>query len=185
MQVSPISRARTVELALGAALVLVLVRATVSCILADPPAELPVPPGQPPFIQKTAVQPPQGLLIEWPATLVVPVLFSAPPTSTSSNAYNYLLQVDSMERGTGTSDGGAFGIVLLEVDTGMAPPHDQCHVVEFDVSNLSGTDSVVWTYAPNADFGSCGVFDAGPFGDAAFFDADAKVTIPVFDGGTD
>jgi hypothetical protein len=186
MQSSSRFRTRARGLALGTALLVALVRVAASCILADPPSQLPTPPSEGPTIGQT-LQPPPPLLIAWPTTFAVPVLLLDPPTSPSANTFNYLLQVDPPMgpiQAQGATAGGTSGTVLLEVNAGPAPAPDQSHIVVFSVYNAAGTDSAQWVYNPNEASGSCPSVDAGFYCDAAFPEAmPTDVTIPVPEGG--
>jgi hypothetical protein len=151
----------------GAAFALTVV-ALGACILADPPAELPIPPTAPIRILREDVYPPISLLTALPPEFVLPVIADTRQTELTA-----LLVVDLglsqlfPQQRPQSIDGSAN--VYVPVPRLVSP--DECHTLEVRISypDLSGADSVTWFYSPTGSFTGCPVFDAGAGdgGDAA------------------
>jgi hypothetical protein len=174
----------------GAALVSLL--AAASCVVADPPTELPtLPPSRPVIVRGTVVPSVSAVLGRWPETFIVPVELVDPRVTIYYSAF-----VDyNPATGEGldgrpqaiqpTSTPGAIRTLEIVI---TPPALDRCHTVEIVVAlNVSsftdpriahtppepGGDSVNWFFSPGGDLAGCPTLDAGiPVGDA---DADAEV----------
>jgi hypothetical protein len=180
--------------------------ANASCVLADPPPDLPAPAKHHPIIVKSSVSPPYTqVLPALPSRFVVPVELIDP--NTPSFLYEVFLDYDGSDPGQrpyyvptqpvqpspATVDGG---ITNIEFEIATAPPDpSSCHRLEllvafsFDLAaphtpDAYGADSVVWFYNPSGDPGSCPLFDAGG-ADGAAPDQQSDVIFmpPPPDGG--
>jgi len=148
----------------------------VSCILADPPAELPQEPiGRPTILHESVVPPVTRVLREWPREFIVPVDID-PRASFFWRAF-----LDFDPRSRAIYDGSPLpvtpdpqseegGIRMQEID--LDPPKDlaACHVLEIVVAlhfeeahtpSPPGGDTVVWFYSPTGDLSGCPIVDAG------------------------
>jgi len=212
MLVSSLRRPRALKIAaaiagLAASLAAVTsIAANASCVLADPPPDLPKPPKHHPIIVKSSVSPPftqeQTAL---PAKYVVPVELIDPDTP--SFLYEVFVDFDGSDPGQrpyyittqpvaptpSTIDGG---ITPIEFEITTAPPDPSaCHRIEllvafsFDLAaphtpDAYGADSIVWFYNPSGDPGRCPLYDAGG-ADGAAPDQQSDVIFmpPPADGG--
>jgi hypothetical protein len=152
--------------------------ALVSCILADPPPELPKPPARHPNIVHAAVTPradrPLGELP--PNGFIVPVEL---PDPTRTFEWRLFVDFDEVRNpspvrsgaGGGTAGSADKQYVPFSVD-GLAPG---CHRIEFMVAlhfdpsiahaaDASGSDSVTWFFTPSGSLAGCTTYDAGPGG---------------------
>ncbi len=159
----------------------------VSCILAEPPVELPKLPLTRPVIRRGSVVPSaDAILGTFPSTLIVWVELSDPTLSFEWSAfidYNPLTgdglvfepAKSTYEPGQLTSEGhGRSVTVPLPVPADL----ERCHVIEVvvalqfvstQINGLNahtpadpGGDSVTWFYAPGGDLRGCPTLDAGP-----------------------
>ena len=196
-------RHRPVRLALVSGIAGSLAMLAASCIVADPPPDIPAPAPHRPTIEHGSVVPPptQILVDKWTPdlqlTFDVPVELDDP---TSAFEWNVFFDYD---RNTNAS--AAFGqrvaadqtavdagVRLVEFTIGSPDP-TKCHVIEFIVAlrftvesshtpDAYGGDSVVWFYNPSGDPSGCPAYDAGGV-DAAFPDAGDPGPIIVPDAG--
>jgi hypothetical protein len=151
-----------VRAVVGAALTLAL-GGGAACVLADPPADLPVTPLAPPEILREDVQPPDSILQTFPSQFVVPV--AADPRAGVLGWQFSVDQVPVLRPPSGQeipADGG----VLLVFNPTQTPDAQECHTLELIVSypddlSVPG-DSVTWFYFPTNSVTNCPVFDAGP-----------------------
>lgn len=150
----------------------------VSCVIAEPPAEIPKLPEYRPIIVKSSVIPTAGrVLTEFPPVFVVPVELVDPTVRFSWRAYvDYDFAGRSAERlglvasGTSTPDAARSRIRNLEIR--FPPPSDlqACHVIQVIVANrfqgaiegrpahtpeAPGGDTIEWFYNPSGDFSGC------------------------------
>ena len=152
--------------AMAAGMVALVLSGAWACVLADPPAALPIAPFTPIRILRDSVTP-QGLLTSLPGEFVVPV--AADPRE-SELQYQFFVDQTAAgalrRQGIGT-DGGA----LVTVPDPLSIVVEECHTLELRVSYLdfTGADSISWFYSPTGNFNDCPVYDAGPpdAGDAA------------------
>jgi hypothetical protein len=155
----------------GAAVALLVV-APGACILADPPAELPIPPTAPIRILREDVSPPISFLTALPSAFLLPV--TADTRQSALTAQLFVDQVGAQPRPQ-SIHGTANVYVPVPTNTVSA---DECHTLEVRITypDLSGGDSVTWFYSPTGSFTGCPVFDAGPSdaGDASDGDAGAS-----------
>jgi hypothetical protein len=146
----------------GGGVALVAGAAAVACVLADPPADLPLSPIQAPQIVRGEVQPPLSLLDTFPNQIYAPV--TVDPRETDL-AWQWLID--------GTLALGLQQTVKIQSSTSVAilfdpvPPDlspEECHTFELDVfysgSSLPG-DDFIWLYSPTRSFADCPVYDAG------------------------
>ncbi len=162
---------------------------TESCILADPPADLPYYPPIRPTIVKGSVFPPTEQVIVPPLpTFMVPVELVDPNVTFE---WKVFVDFDSVDRPTpvlggdelpqvGTVDGG---VRFVNFALGDLIEATKCHTVEFSVArtfnitsphtpNPPGGDSVTWFVNPSGSLEGCPQYsaqrgDAGDGGDAA------------------
>jgi hypothetical protein len=170
----------------GAALASLLVAA--SCVIADPPTELPrLPPSRPVIVRGTVVPAVSAILGHWPDKFIVPVELVDPRVTIYYSAfvdYNPATGEGLDGRPQASQYDSKFtqgSIRTLEIL--ITPPSlDRCHTVEIVVAlNVSsftdpriahtppepGGDSVNWFYSPGGDLAGCPTLDAGiPIGDA-------------------
>lgn len=135
-----------------------------ACVLADPPAALPIPPLQPVVILRLDVQPPITSFLD-----TIPSEFQVPVTADpQEKTLDWRYFIDGIlvltQKVDITLDGGP---TLLHVPS-RSPVTEECHTLEIVVSYTGSTqsgDSVTWFYSPTRSFATCPIFDAGP-GDA-------------------
>jgi hypothetical protein len=131
-----------------------------ACVLADPPAALPVTPIEPPEILRDSVTPPLAfpLLYELPPQFTIPV--SVDPRETEITYTLVLDQGVPQPHNLSAEEGG----VIVVVDEPPELVAEECHTFEVRVSYpaAAGSDSVVWFYSPTQSFANCPVYDAGP-----------------------
>lgn len=161
--------------------------ALASCILADPPPDLPKPPARHPNIIHAKVTPPADRpLGEFPRNgFIVPVELPDP-----TRTFEWRVFVDFEEfRNPSPVKSGAGGGSAASADTqfvsfsveGLA---SGCHRIEFiaalhfdpsiaHAADATGSDSVTWFYTPSGSLAGCTTYDAGPNGpgNGAFNDA--------------
>ncbi len=155
------------------AAVLAASRALASCIIADPPAEPPMPQTAQPSILDQYVVPTPPLITEWPVGgFVVPI-----QASTTSV---YALYVDNLNTPVflpppvaAPADGG------YQANVSQDAPDGGCHIIYFGVEavldsnnpppspGVMAGDMAFWFYYPTGQ-GGCSGFDASAFGDGAF-----------------
>jgi len=169
--------------------VLATITAGISCVVADPPTDLPRLPQMRPIVVRSSVVPPvSAVLGRWPDKFIVPVELVDPRATIYYSAfvdYNPATGEGLEGRPQASpyeprSTQGA--IRTLEVPI-VEPSSDRCHTVEIVVAlNVSsftdpriahtppepGGDSVSWFYSPGGDLAGCPTLDAGitPVGDA-------------------
>jgi hypothetical protein len=131
-----------------------------ACLLADPPADLPVTPFAPPEILRTEVQPPiTSFLDALPNQFTVPV--AADPSQKE-------LLWEFSEDGAGETNSAPIvdGGVLLAIAPPTPTNLQECHTLVLVVSYADlptvPADSVAWFYSPTRSFDGCPVFDGGP-----------------------
>ena len=188
--------------ALGAVLApLVVAGGAVSCILADPPPELPTVPPQVPYILRESVVPPADqIFTDWPdggLDLIVPVEVLNPILQ-----YQYLLMKDYMTPNSapagarysgalGPPNPDAGGFELVPIIPIEKPLDANCHTYSlfvglslvpqlsanpeqgFTVRASAGSDMVTWTYSPSGGIGTCAAYDAAGLTDSAPQSTDA------------
>jgi hypothetical protein len=170
-----------------------------ACVIAEPPADLPTLPAEPPVIVRSGVVPPPNtVLTSWPDKFFVPVklsdsresvlaaYFADWNTATGSGFENY-------QQSDPPATGAAANPRVLEVQ--ITPQStDSCHVIEVVVQLYSplvnvnnptelhnpsaGGDSIVWFYNPNGDLAGCPTFDAGLQPDAQALESNPEAGIP-------
>lgn len=188
-----VRRTRTLSLAATIAACVASLAASASCILADPPPELPKPPKHHPIIVKGSVVPPYtNVLPELPPTFVVPVELIDPDTTFAWNAFvdfdptTNPQPVDGKILTPNPADVDG-GVTLVEFPIG-ALDTSICHKIQMVVAlsfaptsqhtpDSYGDDSIVWFYSPPG----CAAWDGG--GDGAFPDQDAGIFVPNEVGG--
>lgn len=163
-------------LAAGPALVFVME----SCILIDPPAQLPQLPRKRPVIVST--DPPQGRVLgTFPSTFLVNVEIPDPKEDIAWQAF-----IDYDQAPAGAVDPNAqnvepgvgdAGVRTLSVELKAPVELTRCHTIEVVVAAGSfvtphvpsppGGDIAYWTYSPTGD-SACPGYDAGPFADGSF-----------------
>jgi hypothetical protein len=174
----------------GSLLVSLAAALVVSCVIAEPPSDLPRLPETRPTILRGQVVPSAGSVLgRWPQKFTVPVELIDPKVTFLYSAfidYNPATGEGldpgfpaSSEFEQGTQDGR---VRTLEIPI-STPALDQCHTVEIIVAlrlNTTdprnahtplppGGDSVTWFFSPSGDLSGCPVLDAGiapPVGDA-------------------
>jgi hypothetical protein len=161
--------------------------ALASCILADPPPDLPKPPARHPNIVHAQVTPPA----DRPLGELLPDGFSVPvelPDPTRSFEWRVFVDYDEVKKptprliGSGGGTPTALDTEVVSFSVDLLEPG--CHRIEFIValhfdpsiahaSDGSGSDSVTWFYTPTGSLGGCTTYDAGPDGPGtgAFSDA--------------
>jgi hypothetical protein len=173
--------------------VLVVLGAITSCIIAEPPSDLPrLPIARPTIVRGSVVPAPSNVIGRFPDKFIVPVeLFD--PTAT----FFWAAWVDfnpATGEGLQFFEKSEFAQVnttgrvrTLEI-TLPSPTEDRCHVIEIVVGlsfeGQSGTgahapldpggDSVAWFYNPSGDLEGCPMLDAG-----------IEASAPATDGGGD
>jgi hypothetical protein len=133
-----------------------------ACILADPPADLPVSPILPPEIVGTAAQPPvTDFLDTIPNQLAVPVNVDQREATLVSQLFVDGIQVSE------TVDQTISASPMLVTIGSVSAASQECHTLELLVSygDGKGSDRIDWFYSPTLSFIGCPVYDAGP-GDA-------------------
>jgi hypothetical protein len=149
-----------------------------ACILADPPAEVPVPPIQHPEIERELVVPPvTEILRTWPIEFDVPINAFDGVSSIQWEAFlDY--DVSQTPENSGTLDPDPAKEAGLRLLTARLPAPvrvDDCHTLEIlvarsfvqpHVPDAYGADSVTWLYSPTGSLDGCAFYDAGP-GDAS------------------
>lgn len=183
------SRRRYVVGALFVSLATALI---VSCVIAEPPSDLPqLPETRPTILRGSVVPSANAILGRWPQKFTVPVELIDPRVT-----FQYSVFIDynpatgegleagfpaSSEFERGTQDGR---VRTLEIPI-STPALDRCHTIEVIVAlrlNTTdsrnahtplppGGDSVTWFFSPSGDLSGCPVLDAGiappePVGDA-------------------
>jgi hypothetical protein len=169
----------------GAALVSLL--AAASCVVADPPTDLPkLPPTRPVIVRGSVVPGVSAVLGRWPDKFIVPVELVDPRVTVYCSAfvdYNPATGegLDGRPQAFESDKTTQGSIRRLEIL--ITPPSlDRCHTVEIVVAlNVGsftdpriahtppepGGDSVNWFYSPGGDLAGCPTLDAGiPVGDA-------------------
>jgi hypothetical protein len=169
-----------IAVALGPALGLLA-----SCVIVDPPAQLPSLPRRRPVIVST--DPPQGrVLTEFPATFLVNVETSDPQQDIAWEVWfdydpNYSGSADPAAANDELPAGDA-GIQTISIESLQAPVGlERCHTIEILVSPglfnpphvpaRPGGDSAFWIYDPSG--GACPSYDAGQFADGYIAPTDA------------
>jgi hypothetical protein len=194
-------RTRTLTIAAVIAGCAATLAAVASCVIADPPPDLPALPRHHPIIVKGSVVPPYGaVLAELPSKFVVPIELIDPETSFEYEVFidydgtNPRQPADVAPPGPITPtpsdiDGGIETIEFAIPSTALDPA--ACHRIELVVAlgfdfrfphtpDANGADSIVWLYNPSGDPGSCPRYDAGGT-DGAF--PDTGPLIPPDDAG--
>jgi hypothetical protein len=147
--------------ALASVVVATVLGALGACILADPPAALPVPPIAPIRIVREAVSPPISLLTALPSEFVIPVTADERESELSAQ-----LVVDQglYQRPFQPRQQTIHGTANVYVGVPSSIAAQECHTLEVRISYLdsSGLDSVTWFYSPTGSFSGCPVYDAGP-----------------------
>lgn len=161
---------------------------SLSCIIADPPADLPQYPAIRPTIVKGSVLPPSDRVVLPPLpTFVVPVELV---DQNATFAWNAFLDFDPVTNPLpvaggvvglepGTADGGVRAVSFSLADV---PNPTRCHTIEFLVAlsfnsasphtpNAPGGDSVSWFYNPSGSVDGCPTYDAGQFDASSLVDA--------------
>ncbi len=172
-----------------AALLLLVASAPIlSCILADPPADLPQYPPTRPSIVKGSVLPPTDRVVFPPLpTFVVPVQLV---DQNATFAWNAFVDFDPITNPLpvaggvvgpepGTIDGGVRAVSFSLSDV---PAPTRCHTIEFIAAgsfnstsphtpNAPGGDIVSWFYNPSGSIDGCPSYDAGRFDASSIVDA--------------
>ncbi len=161
-----------------------------SCVIADPPGDLPqLPETRPTILRGSVVPSSSAVLGRWPAKFTVPVELVDPRVTFLYSAFVDFNPINGAgidgapnrsEFEPGTSEGR---VRTLEIPI-TTPSLDRCHVVEVVVAlrfiantdgksahtpDEPGGDSVTWFFSPTGDLSGCPVLDAGieePVGDA-------------------
>ncbi len=153
-----------------------------SCVIADPPTDLPTLPLMRPTILRGSVVPSvSAVLGRWPDKFIVPVELVDPRVTINYAAFvdfNPALPTVGIDGPVlssafelGTTQGRVRTLEVLITE----PSLDRCHVVEVVVANRlepinaltahtppeEGGDSVLWYYNPSGDLAGCPVLDAG------------------------
>jgi hypothetical protein len=184
---------RALLLVAAIAVVAGAVRALASCLIADPPAQLPAPVRHRPIIDGPSAVPPQPLITTWPPTFNVPVEMLDPSASFSWRLYG---DGQTLAKGVSSPQDASPRLVSF---VALAPAGEagECHTIQFSASlfvegtippdpalvDPSLTDSIFWSFDPGGDFGGCPLIDAG-VGDA-FPDITPESPTPVVDGPTE
>lgn len=192
-------RSRTFAAAATFAGALASLAAAASCILADPPPDLPKPPRHHPIIVKGSVKPSYTKVLSTLPNFEVPVELIDPDTPFSWRVfidYDPIAQTPPVQTGDeqptpATIDGG---IQYVDFNiTDPAPDPSTCHVIELVVAlgfnarsahtpDSNGADSIVWFYSPTGEPNGCPHYDAGG-ADGAFPDAEAdRIFVPEVGG---
>lgn len=187
-----VRRTRALSVVATMAACLASLVASASCILADPPPELPKPVRHHPIIIKGSVAPPYTrVLPELPTSFVVPVEILDPDTA---YFYNVFVDYDPINpRPADISSRPQTETTLTFNLISSAPDPSNCHSIELVVAlgfdpksqhtpDSNGADSILWWYNPSGDPGHCPQYDAG--GDGAFPDQDAGIFVPNEGGGS-
>jgi hypothetical protein len=144
----------------GAVVALAAGAAAVSCVLADPPADLPVSPIQAPQIIRDGVQPPiTAFLDTLPNDIFAPV--TVDPREPDLDWQWSVDGVSTLTPGSGKISAATFNIEFPP----STPTSNECHLLELDVFYRDSTlahDTVTWFYSPSRSFAGCPVYDAGP-----------------------
>jgi hypothetical protein len=135
-----------------------------ACLLADPPADIPVAPLVPPEIVRVDVQPPiTSFLDSTDVFFIVPV--SIDPRQDSLEWEWFIDNVGLPAKHVDTIDGGTLVVLSVGVVPATALPPGECHTLELVVDYPGVTsvpsDSVSWFYSETRTFAGCSVFDAG------------------------
>lgn len=156
--------------------------ALISCLIAEPPGDLPRVPRRRPVIVQSSLVPPATLVLgTFPEKLIVPVELADPSVSFQWSAFvdfnpktgQGLVGVDTstFERANLVE-----GLRMLEIALPQPPDLDRCHTIEVVVAlellarspginahtpRDPGGDSVTWFYSPTGDPAGCPMLDAG------------------------
>jgi hypothetical protein len=153
-------RSRGARRAVAGAVVALAAGATaVACVLADPPADLPVSPIQAPQIIRDEVQPPILLLDTLPNEIYAPV--TVDPREAD---LGWRWAVDGVYLPATQSEKIASRTTVPVAFLPQTPVAEQCHTLELDVFYVASTlpgDTVTWFYSPSRSFAGCPVYDAG------------------------
>jgi hypothetical protein len=146
-----------------------------ACVLADPPAQIPVPPIQRPEIERELCSPGVTQILEtWPTEFDVPIQAFDTTSSIQWQAFlDYdVTQSHPIARGQLDADPAQdAGVRLLNARLPAPPMLQDCHIVEILVArsfpdihtpDTYGGDSVTWFYSPTGSLDGCPVYDAGP-----------------------
>jgi hypothetical protein len=184
--------------------------ALASCIIADPPIDLPAVPERRPIILRDQTVPsPTSILGYFPDSFIVPVevdptatiearLFVDYDALTPDRANASFAGRQVITPALGTSDAGVRQVTLLPDELPDMPSHDECHVIEAVVAfnfldppfagqgqhspDAHGGDSVVWFYSPTGDLADCPHQDGGGI-DGAYPDASSDSAPLTPEGG--
>jgi hypothetical protein len=165
----------------------ILVVPAVACVIADPPAQIPVPPLTQPWILSANVTPATNSILEtWPRAFVVPVYVDDPGATIEWRAfpdYDPFGTISFTQGNVGPASADDAGIRNIEAR--LSPPVDPnaCHTLEILVAlgftedhtpASPGGDSITWFYSPTGSLADCPVYDAGPVPDASDSGDDAS-----------
>jgi hypothetical protein len=158
-----------------AVLAATMVAPAVACVIADPPAQLPVPPQTPPWIESANVTPPVSVLESWPLEFVVPVYSDDPSATIAWQAfldYDPASPTSFFPNGTlDPSSSDDAGVRILETRLSAPADLNDCHTIEIIVAAKftephvpapPGGDSITWFYSPTGSLADCPIYDAGP-----------------------
>jgi hypothetical protein len=167
------------------------------CVLADPPATLPVVEESVPSIQNDVVPPP-GFIATWPKRFIVPVFVLDPTQPLKWVAYvdynsftNGAIPLPINKAPVPVSDDSDGGIRTVLITTLEQPTGPGCHTLKivfgsefqgFVPIDPPGGVVVGWTFTGSGTPGDCMPFDAGAFSDGTFPDS-GKGDGASLDGG--
>jgi hypothetical protein len=167
-----------------------------ACVIADPPAEIPVPPLAPPEILDDLVVPPPPLLQAWPLEFKIPIYV---PDPSSSVEYHVFLDYDPIARPGFYANGSLDpdpadddgGVRILTRSFPEPADLNACHTLQVLVAltfiedhtpDSVGGDSITWIYSPTNNLMDCPVYDAGPYDAALDSSADGDDGSDAGDG---
>jgi hypothetical protein len=154
--------------------------AAASCVIADPPTELPkLPPSRPVIVRGSVVPAVSAILGRWPDTFIVPVELVDPRATVFASAFvDYNAATgEGLDGRPQVFEPGTTEAALRTLEIRITEPAlDRCHTVEIVVALRAGSftdpriahtppepggDSVNWFYSPGGDLAGCPTLDAG------------------------
>lgn len=181
---------------MGCVSVALVTIAVSACVLADPPATLPIVAEGPPSIEADVVPSTLNVLTQWPTSggFVIPVYLIDPTKTIQWLAYTDYSAVPMASlptaavKSVGPNDGAAVRVVHAVVTEPVGPG---CHTVEVIIAySFTGftpdppSAIVSWFFAPSGDPDDCSPYEAGALADATFpgTASEAGVDVTVQDG---
>ena len=178
----------------AAAAVCTAMAMTFACIVAPPPEPPRLQPCRP-LIDTTSVQPPAGVLTDWPNRFFTVPVEAQSCDPTDGFVYNVFVDFPTNPNPfvSGVRTGYPLGGGAYPVQFDLHQPDDQgCHVIEFvaahafsmsapHVPDSIGESTVTWLFSTSGGVNGCPSFDAG---DGSFPSDGASDTLPFVPDGS-